>query len=87
MKTNPGGAKKMAYGTTIVAVGREIAPNKSRFMSFLLPISGTRSAGMLVAWHVILATRLSLAGTREVLVGFPIRAWDGANTPFLLEHS
>uniref|UniRef100_A0A2P2LJK6 Uncharacterized protein MANES_14G016000 n=1 Tax=Rhizophora mucronata TaxID=61149 RepID=A0A2P2LJK6_RHIMU len=53
----------------MAAVGSEIAPKRSRFMSCLLPMSGTlSSAGKLVAWHVILIP-LSFV-IMWVLIGF-----------------
>jgi len=49
-------------------------------------MSGTRSsAGMLVAWQVILMP-FSFP-TKLVLVGFSIRYWEEENIPFLLEHN
>ena len=85
-QTYPGGAKKVAYGINMPAEGRETAPNKSKFMSFLLPMSGTRSAGMLVAWHLIFQP-FPFPTNGLVLVSLGSRAWDGDNTPFVIEHS
>lgn len=69
------------------AVGRDKAPNKSRFRSCRLPMSGTRSAGMLVAWQAIFIPFSFSFLASWVLAGFSIDAWDEENIPFLLEHS
>lgn len=85
--TDPGGAKKVAYGTSMPALGRERAPRRIKFMSFLFSMSGTRSAGILEAWHVTFMP-LSFRANWEVLVDFTTVGWDnGENIPFLLEQS
>lgn len=85
-KTYPGGTRKEPYGTSIPAVGSERAPRRSKFKVFLLLISGTRSAGMLVAWQVIFIPLLPLP-VICVLVGFTRRAIEGHEIPLFPEHS
>lgn len=60
-------------------VGSEMAPSRRRFISWRLPMSGTRSAGMLLAaWHVMV---VAVLGTRSrpkprPLTGLPSEARD-----------
>jgi hypothetical protein len=44
--------KKEPYGTTMLTVGSEMVPRRSRFISLCFSMSGTRSTVMLLAWHV-----------------------------------
>lgn len=69
----------------MMPLGSERAPKRSKFMSFLFSMSGTLSAGILVAWHVIFM--LFLFPGKWVLEGFTIRPLDAEKIPFLTEQS
>ena len=56
-----------------------MAPKRSQFMSSLLAMSGTRSAGMLVAWHLIIFMFFSLPA-KWVICQFSLLSLMAAST-------